>query len=150
MPRGCPKGQESFGGRCVAMCFSGTIRDNRGRCVCPSGMQMSTAGRCEQVNNEPSCGRGYHADDNGNCVPDHRVQSQCPDGWHYSKKRLTCVPDKQDQNNPPAVRQPNLQVDPNTLQLLQPQLRQKGTGGNLQQTCPKGFVPDGNGGCVPG
>ena len=83
-------------------------------------------------------------------MPDRRTQSQCPDGWHYSKKRFTCVPDKQDQ---PPSRQPNLQLNPDTLQLLQPQLRQKNNGndgGNLQQSCPKGFVPDGNGRCVPG
>ena len=132
-------------------CFAGTVRDNRGRCVCPKGTQMSTAGRCEKVNiGGNDCGKGYHRDDNGNCVPDRRVQTQCPDGWHYSKKRLTCVPDKQDQPNVTAPRQPKLQLDPDTMELMQRPQRQKNTGGNLQQSCPKGFVPDGNGGCVPG
>lgn len=148
----CPKGQERVRGRCVAACFGDTIRDNRGRCVCPKGTEMSARGTCERVTYDQPCGKGYHKDDNGNCVPDRRIQTQCPDGWHYSKKRLTCVPDKQDQTtqpNQPALRQPNLQVDPNSLQLLQPQ-RQKSNSTNRQQSCPKGFVPDGNGGCVPG
>ena len=149
---GCPKGQESFGGRCVAMCFSGTVRDNHGRCVCPQGTQMSAAGRCEQVTIDQPCGRGYHSDGNGNCVPDRRIQSQCPDGWHYSTKRLTCVPDNQNnQNNQPPLRQPNLQINPNTLQLLLPRQQNNGNdGANLGQSCPKGFMPDGKGGCVRG
>ena len=147
----CPDGQERVRGKCVMQCFAGTIRDNRGRCVCPKGTQMSTAGRCEKVDiGGDDCGKGYHRDDNGNCVPDRRVQTQCPDGWHFSKKRMTCVPDKQDQPDVTTPRQPKLQFDPNALQLLQPQTRQKNSGGNQQESCPKGFVPDGNGGCVPG
>ena len=146
---GCPKGQESFAGRCVPMCFAGTVRDSRGRCVCPRGTQMSAAGRCEQAGSEQPCGPGSHADDSGNCVPDRHIQSQCPDGWHYNRKRLTCVPDRQ--NDQPTQRQPNLQLDPNALQQLLPRTKNNGNdGGNLQQSCPKGFMPDGKGGCVRG
>ena len=113
---------------------------------------MSAAGRCEQVTIDQPCGRGYHSDGNGNCVPDRRIQSQCPDGWHYSTKRLTCVPDNQNnQNNQPPLRQPNLQINPNTLQLLLPRQQNNGNDGtNLGQSCPKGFMPDGKGGCVRG
>lgn len=146
----CPSGEERVRGRCVAACLVGTVRDSRGRCICPKGTQMTAKGVCERTPQEQPCGKGYHRNEDGSCVPDRRVQTQCPDGWHFSKKRQTCVPDRQEQ---PQQRQPNLQLDPDALQLLQPQQRQKGTrnsGGNGQVACPKGFVPDGKGSCVPG
>ncbi len=49
------------------------------------------------------------------------------------------------------MRQPKLEIDPGTLQLLQPQ-RQKNKDRvpNIQQSCPKGYVRDDNGDCVRG
>lgn len=139
----CPDGEERVRGRCVPECFANTIRDSRGRCVCPKGTEMSTAGRCEKMTYDEGgydCGKGYHRDGDGNCVPDRRVQTQCPEGYRYSKKRQTCVPDKDGQNK--------LQINPDTLQLLQPRQKNSGSGG--QQSCPKGYIPDGNGGCMRG
>ena len=41
-------------------------------------------------------------------------QTQCPDGWRYSKKRQTCVPDRQDQPNITVPRAPD---DPEPLDM---------------------------------
>lgn len=157
MPPSCPEGTERFRGRCLPYCPDSMVRDNRGRCMCPQGTRPSAKGICEKIVYERPCPDGFHKDGDGNCVPDRRLQSQCPDGYHFSKRRQTCVRDKEDngqqQGDTPQQRLPKLDINPNTLQLLQPQ-RQKGNnddaGPNIQQFCPKGYVRDGEGNCVKG
>ncbi|WP_421693379.1 hypothetical protein [Aestuariivirga sp.] len=154
MPPQCPPGTERFRKSCLPACLPGQLRDQRGRCYCPDGTRLSAKGICQEINVQRPCPDGFRRDDGGNCVPSRRVPQSCPDGFFYSKRKHTCVPEQREQPDAPVLRQPKLQIDPGTLQLLQPP-RRKGGGAennvpNIQDSCPKGYMRDDNGDCIRG
>ena len=151
VPRACAEGEERVQGRCVPQCRSSFVRGKNGKCVCPRGTELGrTSGRCEKVVEQRECPKGYRRNENGECERIRRAQPACPEGYYYSKRYQKCLPEEDDTPEPPPVRVPRIELDPDVLEKLIPQnpsRLQEQQGG---EDCPKGYYRDNNGRCVKG
>ena len=176
-PPSCPQGFDNLNGRCVPTCEKGTLRDNYGYCVpptCPDGTYPNLRGQCQPV----PCPEGTLRNSDGVCAPPHTGCPQgtlrnsdgvcapphagCPQGAETYNGQ--CVPicnnnQVRDANGrcvpPPRTGCPQgtetyhgqcvpickdgLVRDNNGRCIPPPQ---------QQPNCPKGYRPDGNGGCT--
>ena len=152
MPPACGQGEERVQGRCVPGCRESFVRGKGGKCVCPRGTEIGrTSGRCEKIVDR-QCPQGFRRNEDGDCERILRVPQGCPEGFYFSKRRLKCLPEEGDTPEPPPIRTPRLDINPDVLQQLIPQrtLRAKPEEQQDGGECPKGYYRDNNGRCVKG
>jgi hypothetical protein len=163
--QGCRQGTVAFRGKCVDICKQGTRRNADGRCVaivqpCGKGEFRDKNGRCRAVERDPVCPRGSRPDGQGGCIKVETLVPQgCREGTVYNRRSKKCEPIRRARPQPdpefeddgdtfePPVRRPNIQLNPELLELMVPKKRPQS---NQQEDCPKGMFRDNNGRCVEG
>ena len=123
-PQTCDQGQENFQGQCVPLCAAGTSRDENGRCI----------------PDRPTCDPGQRFNpDTNQCERRPPTTPNCTGNQVYSSSLKKCV------DIPPPVHcDRNQHKDANGRCVDNPPPQ----GNNDQPQCPRGFKPDGAGGCT--
>jgi len=137
----CPRTYERVRGQCVPPCGPNEERDENGRCMpVDQGCQQGQ----EEVNGQcvPICKIGLKRDARGNCVPERQG---CAKGTEPYKGRCVDICKQGTRRNADGRCV--------TIERRCPEGFQRTKGGDCvripdEQTCGKGFVSDGEGGCV--
>lgn len=155
VPLSCPEGEENVRGRCLPACLYGQVRNAKGKCICPPGEVIGPSGYCQTEVTD--CPEGYRRNESGQCVRKDKNKVKCPEGYSYSKRYKTCLPDKRKDEPVPDTRQdepaPDTRVPDMKLPPLEgqntkrPDKRPPEAGGG---DCPKGYVRNKKGKCVKG
>jgi hypothetical protein len=139
--QGCPPDTTNIRGQCVPDCNQNEERDENGRCVpvdrgCDQG-EEEVNGQCV-----PICKQGLRRDANGRCVPERQG---CKQGTVAFKGRCVEICNKGERRT----------SDGRCVPVLTPckkgEFRDKnGRCRTVERepVCPKGFRPDGQGGCT--